>query len=325
MKLRCAFLLGILALTLSCSSGSGRTDSVYRPFPQVKVPSVCETAQEQFQYALDHYWDSYFSGDGITDSTAILGVKKEELEAAFSQYLSMLGSESVTAAATHMAGLFRHIELCEPEKADSSLAYLRLTELVSRYLYDPNSPMRCEDLYLPFVSAMAASPRTRDDMRTGYEYQARMCSLNQFGQVVPDFSFKDAQGTLHRLHDIKAGYTMLFFSNPGCTACKTIIDEVVSRPYVDMFIADGLLAVVNIYIDQEIDKWREYEPTYPRNWLTGYDHLYRLRESGEYDIRAIPYLFLLDKDKRVILKDAPTERVMAFLDNIYTQYYGNNQ
>ena len=32
-----------------------------------------------------------------------------------------------------------------------------------------------------------------------------------------------------------------------------------------------------------------------------------------YNVRAIPSLYILDKDKRVIMKDAPETKVLAFL------------
>jgi len=311
-------------LLFSCAGKGTDPAAAYRTFPKVKVPSVCGTPEEGEQYALEHYWDAFFSKTGMTDSTAVAGVKKGEVEEAVSSYVAALEQIPLPEAQKYVSDLFSDVETYRRSHPEDSLAFLRFTEIVARYLYDPNSPMRNEDLFLPFVRGLAASEFTGEDRRPGYEYQARMCSLNQFGQQVPDFSFKDASGRIHTLYGVRAEYTMLFFSNPGCNACKDIIDQVCSRQYVNRAISDKFLAVVNIYIDQEIDKWLEYEHNYPRNWITGYDHLYRIREEQNYDIRAIPSLYLLDVEKRVIMKDAPTERVMSFLDNKYNQYYGNN-
>ena len=115
---------------------------------------------------------------------------------------------------------------------------------------------------------------------------------------------------------MKAEYILLFFSNPGCDACKSIIDDLTSRPYLDAFIAAGTLAVVNVYIDEDISAWKAYEPVYPRNWVTGYEFAGIIREEQIYDVRAIPSLYLLDREYRIVMKDAPTERVLAFLDRI---------
>jgi len=323
MKKIILYSLLVLAFC-SCHQGSETAQSIYHAFPQVQVPSVYGNGAEASKYAMEHYWDSFFSKGGVTDSLAVLGVKKPELEQALSTYIGALEDIPLADAQALVSGLFSGIEKCQASQQEGSLAYLRFTEMVARYLYDPNSPIRSEDLFLPFVRGLAESPWTRDDMRAGYRYQAKMCALNQFGQQVPDFEFKDAKGRRHSLYGIKADYVMLFFSNPGCNACKEIIDQICSRPYIETFIADKRLVVVSIYIDLEVDKWLEYEPNYPRSWISGYDHLYRIREEHDYDIRAIPSLYLLDAEKRVIMKDAPTERVMLYLDNLNNQYYGNN-
>ena len=295
-------------------------------FPAMSMPMVYgDDPQAAREYALEHYWDSFFSTGGITDAGAILGVADGDVEQALANYIGILSAVKGLAtpddpsplrqAQKSVRRLFGKLENCQ--QADtSSLVYLRFTEMVSKYLYDPNSPVRDEDLYLPFAEAMQHSPFTSDDMRAACAYEASQCRTNQFGQKVPDFKYNTASGRKGSLYGIKAEYTMLFFSNPGCNACKEIINEIRSRSYIDGYIADGRLAIVNIYIDEEVEKWREYLPNYPTNWISGYDYTFRLRNSGDYDIRAIPSLYLLDSSKRVLLKDAPTEAVLSYLDRI---------
>ena len=42
----------------------------------------------------------------------------------------------------------------------------------------------------------------------------------------------------------------------------------------------------------------------------GYDPDYAIRTDRLYDVRAIPSLYLLDSEKTVLMKDAPTEKVL---------------
>ncbi|MBO4476283.1 MAG: DUF5106 domain-containing protein [Bacteroidales bacterium] len=308
------------------SSAADEADAPLHAFPLMSVPVVYENnAAEAREYSLEHYWDGFFSKGGGTDSKSILGVADADVEQALANYIGALAAVKSLATPDSLAPLrqaqksvrtlFGKLE--NHQKADtSSLTYLRFTEMVSRYLFDPNSPVRDEDLYLPFVEAMERSSCTSDDMRAAYSYEARQCRTNQYGQKVPDFRYSTASGSKGSLYGVKADYTMLFFSNPGCTACKDIIDQVLSRPYVERYIKEGRLAVVNIYIDEEISKWRDYLHNYPSYWINGYDYTFQLRDSGKYDIRAIPSLYLLDSSKRVLFKDAPTENVLSFLDTI---------
>lgn len=308
----------------------GNTDSTAgqtaetRAFPLVSTPLVYgDNTSEAREYSLEHYWDNFFNGTGSTDATSILGVQDGDVEQALANYIGALAAVKAMAtpdslqplrlAQKSIRTMFARLE--NHQKADS-LTYIRFTEMVTKYLFDPNSPVRDEDLYLPFAEAAGRSALTSPDMRAAYNFEARQCRINQFGEKVPDFRYSTASGAKGSLYGVRADYTMLFFSNPGCTACKEIINQVMSRPYVERYIKEGRLAIVNIYIDEEVSKWREYLHNYPSYWINGYDYTFQLRESGKYDIRAIPSLYLLDSSKRVLFKDAPTENVLAYLDTI---------
>lgn len=303
-----------IALLAACGPRKSAAPSrQIRPFPHVEVPSILSDPSEKLAYLFDNYWNGFFSGGGTTDTGAVLGVPRPEVETAVATYVTLMDNLPMEKAQAGIRSLFSRIE--KAQAADtSSHVYLLMTEILSDYLYDPNSPYRNEDYYLPLVEGMAKSPFSRDDMRAGYNYQVRVCGINRHGSQAPDFEFKDIRGRVHKLHSVNAEYTLLFFSNPGCHACREIMETIMSRPYVEPFIASGILAVVNVYIDEEVDAWKEYEPNYPRSWVTGYDHLLRIRGTELYNVRAIPSLYLLDADKRILMKDAPTEKVMAFLD-----------
>ena len=304
----------VLAL-LSCSGGKGKkvaNTPAERPFPAVTVPTVYSDAEEQLQYLGAHYWDLYFAGDGPTDSARVLGVPKGEVEQAFANYIGVLNYLPLSEAQKGMTGLFGAISA--KQLADtSSRVYLAMTDIVSRYLYDPNSPLRDEDYYAPFVKAMAESPLTSEDMRKAYDYEYSQCSMNPRGSVAPDFVITTNEGRKVRMHSIKAERTLLFFSNPGCHNCMEIIGTLKADPFVNQLQQQKRLAVLNVYIDEDLKAWREYMGVYPPQWLNGYDAAHIIREDVLYSVRAIPSLYLLDSEKRVLLKDAPVEKVLESL------------
>ena len=289
-----------------------------RSFPYPEIPAVYVDPAERQEWFLDHFWDPFFAGDGPCDTAAVLGVPRREVEAQVASYVQLLQQLPLPRAQRKMQHFFSQIE--QRQAADTaSHVYLQLEEIVSRYLYDPNSPVRDEDLYLPFVSGLAVSPFTRADARPGYEYERRMCALAPVGSVAPDFRFKDLRGRIHHLHGVQARATLLFFSNPGCHACLEIIEKLQAVPGIERRIAAGDFAVVNVYIDEDLAAWRAYAPTYPRSWLCGYDPDGLVRSDRIYNVRAIPSLYLLDRDKRILLKDAPVERVISWLQNQQNQ------
>ena len=73
------------------------------------------------------------------------------------------------------------------------------------------------------------------------------------------------------------------------------------------------MAVLNIYIDEDIQAWRSYMPIYPEQWYNGFDPDFVIRGEELYNIRAIPSLYLLDNEKNVLMKDVPENVLFNYL------------
>ena len=70
---------------------------------------------------------------------------------------------------------------------------------------------------------------------------------------------------------------------------------------------------MDIYIDEDIALWKQRMAGYPANWINGYDPTFTIRQDLIYNVRALPSLYLLDRDKTVLAKDAEPDDVMALL------------
>ena len=70
------------------------------------------------------------------------------------------------------------------------------------------------------------------------------------------------------------------------------------------FIAQGRLKVLALYPDEDLAAWRDYRSNMPASWINAYDKGCVIREKSTYNLSAIPALYLLDRDKRVLVKDA---------------------
>ncbi len=312
-----------MALAAGCGPRSSRGASPapeaanMRDFPAARIPDLYSETSDRQIYLLEHFWDRFFSeADGmLCDSVTVCGVPGRILEEAFSNYVIMLQDIDINPARKDVAALFDKIEARQMKDTLSNVFDVFGT-LMDRYLYDPNSPYRNEDLYLPYLEKLTSSPLTPPEMVPAYANDARMCSLNAVGTPAADFRFTDASGRTRRLYDIKADYTLLFFSNPGCNACGDIVSGIKGIRGIESKIISGRLAVVNIYIDDDLKSWRGHLADFPKIWLNGYDTDHVIRKDLIYNIRGIPSLYILDGDKRVVMKDAPEERALAFLDFI---------
>ena len=51
----------------------------------------------------------------------------------------------------------------------------------------------------------------------------------------------------------------------------------------------------------------------PAGWINSYDSTVSLKNDEIYDLKAIPTLYLLDKDKKVVMKDVTFNQVENYL------------
>ena len=311
---RKSLIVLLAALAVSCGQGKKAEQFKALPFPECMPPGMLEDPMDRAEYVAEHYWDGITDPSRTypSDSLLVSGVRKTDIEQKFADWTSVLDMISFQKAEKAVSRLYDRALVCERENSTSNV-FETFTELSYKYLYDPNSPVRNEDYYNAFVRKLALYEGISPEMKGKYEREARMSALNRTGTVAADFRFTDKEGRTYNLHGIKAPLTLLFFSNPGCNACMNIINVLKDEPAIASMIASGEMAVLNIYIDEDLQGWRDYMPIYPEEWYNGFDPDLAIRTENLYDVRAIPSLYLLDEEKRVILKDAPENRLFNLL------------
>lgn len=314
MTIRNLIITASVLVLAGCAGNRKAEQFVALPFPDVVPPAMMESAFDRAEYMALHWWDGITeaSREYPCDTTLVSGVRKEDVEQKFANWVNILNMLDMSVVGKSVVRLYDRAAACE-KKDTSSNVFETFTDLVVKYLYDPNSPMRNEDHYAFYASRLAGSDLVDESMREKYAREVRLASLNRVGSKAADFRFTDKRGRMHTLYGIDAELTLLFFSNPGCSACKEIIDVLNNDPRISSLISEGVMAVLNIYIDEDLEEWRSYMPVYPEHWYNGFDPDLVIRGENLYNVRAIPSLYLLDRNKTVIMKDAPEARVFEWL------------
>ena len=314
MTIRNLIITASVLVLAGCAGNRKAEQFEALPFPDVVPPAMMEDARDRAEYMALHWWDGITeaSREYPCDTTLVSGVRKEDVEQKFVNWVNILNMLDMSVVGKSVGRLYDRAAACE-KKDTSSNVFETFTDLVVKYLYDPNSPMRNEDHYAFYASRLAGSDLVDESMREKYAREVRLASLNRIGSKAADFRFADKRGRMHTLYGIDAELTLLFFSNPGCAACKEIIDVLNNDPRISALIKEGIMAVLNIYIDEDLEEWRSYMPVYPEHWYNGFDPDLVIRGENLYNVRAIPSLYLLDRNKTVIMKDAPEARVFEWL------------
>lgn len=121
--------------------------------------------------------------------------------------------------------------------------------------------------------------------------------------MAEDFSYTLPSGESERLYDIKADFTLVFFSDPDCPMCRQIREKIIASSILEKLLKQRSLKIIAVYPDEDLAMWYNHLSDYPESWINSYDKDMVLTKNLVYDLRAIPSLYLLDNQKRVLLKD----------------------
>ncbi len=288
------FLL-LFATSLSSCSQTPQAEPVVA-FRLPDVPDALRTPEERADFLALHYWDHY----NFNDTTLIS--RPEISEQAFVDFVSILPYASVAEAAADT--LYRRSAACKP-----MLDYF--VTLASKYLYEPNSPLHNEELYIHFLRAIVDHPALSEAERERPRHRLTMALKNRPGDVATDFSFRLRNGRTSTLHKQKAERILLYFNDPECEDCRRVKNVLAASSLLEQLMTEGRLALLAICTEGNTPAWQN--ASYPSLWIDGCDTKQTLIAEDLYDLKAMPTLYLLDTEKRVILKDAPAERILEEL------------
>ncbi len=284
--------LTILLLALCCAASCGRrhAPATEHPAPALFRPAALPSslpASERAEYLRTHYWDTF----DFADTLFIARADTLHMLDAFASYVA-LGADSVA-----MADLVRRASVSRP-----MLDYFGM--LAERVLHDPNSPLRDVERYIPVLRGKLASPWYDTLERLGPETELRLALRNRAGEQAGDFRCTLASGATTRLYDLRADYTLLLLTDPECPMCRRTTEELLASPRLNELAERGTLRILTLYSGEDTAAWRRSLSHAPRGWLHACDAACTVRDEGIYDLRALPALYLLDREKRVLVKDS---------------------
>lgn len=288
------FLLALASLLFACggasqSSGSTQTQAQAElVFPNVTLPMTITDPATAQKWVVENYWNRFDMAD-----TAFIG--NDALKNAFAVYSMMLVQSDRQLSITALENLLKKSETYPPMHAE-------MVRLGEGYLGDPNSEVRNDTLFLALLDYMIASP-SYDSLSKIRPRTLKEATLkNQVGQLVGDFTWTDSKGGKGSLFAVKSPLTLLMFYTPGCETCKALFAGIDSDPTIAQAIADRRLTLIAVYADQEKKEWEGYFPNISPEWLNVIAND-DFKTKKPFIIRATPSLYLLDAQKRVVVRD----------------------
>ena len=283
-------------------------DSVIIPesFSLPDMPEELTDTDARAEYLVMHYWDKFdFTDENLIDLP-------EVTEQAFVDYINILYYVPFAKAE-------ESLRFTLSRAGQNASMYAHFASLFDKYYYEPNSPFRNEEFYIPILEEITSSKLLGEAEISRYAFQLEMTKKNRVGQSATDFSFTLSDGVTKKLSSIKSEYTILMFSNPDCTTCTAVTEqminsEVLKRVYSMNSATRTMITTLTVYPFDDVEEWTAHLPQMPELWVNGYDKGMSITKLNLYDIKATPTIYLLDSNKKVILKDTSLDTIESFFE-----------
>ena len=139
------------------------------------------------------------------------------------------------------------------------------------------------------------------------------------GKPAPDLVLQTSDKKTVTISGIESDYTVLMFWDPECSHCEKSMPDM--NAFYKKYKPKGveLLAICTV-IGNDDEKMKECGAKLKKletpQWINATDQYHRSKFKTIYDIKSTPRLFILDKDKKIIMKSIGADQLSDVMDQI---------
>lgn len=284
-------LAPLLLSAFTCQAQSDAEEDL--PLP--RVPLSITDYGERAAYIAAHFWDAMDFCDTARSHD------ERFMEQNMVNFMSLFPHADSTALAAAIDTLMLRASV-------DRTAFRLVNDIAEKYLSNPNSPARNEDWYILFLEGELRTPTLTTDERLRPTARLKTAKKNRPNTLAADFEYTTREGKTSSLHKTVAELLLLIFYDPACAHCADILSSLRADTQICRLVEERRLSVLAVYTENDRPLWKKTKADMPAEWTVGIDES-GIVDKAIYDVPAMPMLYLLDHDKRVILKD-PTPQAL---------------
>ena len=136
-------------------------------------------------------------------------------------------------------------------------------------------------------------------------------------KVAEDFSVVTVGGQEMKLSDLPKGrLTILVFFDPDCKVCRQTLFGLKHSSLVKQLISEEVLQVMTVHVGYEERLWREMLGDMSEAWVKTTQKT-DMRDSKCYDLSDLPALYLLDADRKIMVRASYAEQLIEALQKLW--------
>ncbi len=146
--------------------------------------------------------------------------------------------------------------------------------------------------------------------------EARMMEPSLMGKIAPNVTLFKEDSTAVTLHDVEARFTVLLFWSPTCGHCTKSMPDIIKfqEEYANKDVK--LLAICTKRMEDYPKCWKSVKKQHMENFLNLGDKHGKSRFKLKFNVRTTPKIFVLNRDKKIVLKDFPTNKLGEVIDGL---------
>ncbi|MDE6270574.1 MAG: DUF5106 domain-containing protein [Muribaculaceae bacterium] len=254
-------------------------------FPYPQPPEGLTMLRERCNFLVFHFWDR-------ADMKKVFD-QPEGLNRAFSDWISFMPYCSADTARMSIKSLLEKVN-----KDGKKL--IAVADMAERNVYGDTAQFISEELYLPFAATTAVSKKVPEADRKRFARDLRRINSSSLGQLMPALSYVDINGQ-QQVFEADTVATMVVIAEVGDTDNTTAAIRFSIDPATRRLQDEGKLSVAWFFNGQLDDSARQELEKLPDTWIRG-----TLPDADDYfKLRMSPAIYLLDENRRIIMKDRP--------------------
>lgn len=300
MTFKYSTLVAILLFTggvcgCSRSAGTAHQAEAEEPVPVLElalpeVPADLVQPEDRAAYIALHFWDNL---DFVNDQRAL---DTAFVEQNFANFVSILPFARRDDAQRSIAQLL-------DRAASNQEAASLMVSVVDKYLGDPNSPMRSDELYVLFLDHISSRPQFGVAATERATYRLEQTSKNWPGTTATDIRLMARDGRMTTLREmVRRDTALVVFYDPDCEHCKEVTEHLKRSAVPERW------QMVAIDVAGDRAAWDSTKHALPQSWQVAYA-IDEDEVDEKYYLPALPSLYLLSPECVVLMKDIPSGRI----------------
>lgn len=240
-----ASMLYLCTLMQACTRQLGNSTCYHFILPS--LPGFIVGGEARISYMGLHFWDNCDFKDASF-------IRSREGQTMLYNYMDLLSHLPAGEGASDIG------DMTKKARADSATCMEVFTG-VEKILYDPNSLLRNETLYMEVLDMMFSWGRLDEVTKSRSRFQYRLARKNRPKAV--NFSYTLRSGKQCDLYSLHSEYVLLYINNSRCDDCRRVQKRLEESPEIKRLTAENRLTVLSVYPDEDLGEWKKAERKMP--------------------------------------------------------------